>query len=186
MIGTTSLSRVNPGNADRFGTLFGLPIEEFYDLSPIKDLDPNISQVRNAAVKAEYQNFQVGPLIWKHIFKDITSPENGSRYALILAASEVREAKQASLVYERCRNDYYDQQHEIALKTMDMLAGISQPSPDELSRTVMPRILRLYSKLGFKVIGKPVFYENYRMFDYPMLLDLGAVREPFKSFFAGD
>jgi len=183
MVGTTSLNRINNDYASKFNTIYGLPIEEFYDLRNLNGLDPNIVQIRNAAIKSEYQNFHIGPIIWREIYKNITSNNHKSRYVLILSASEIRDPEHANSVLEALKaKGFYDAEHGITLRNQASDFSLRH-SMEEIESTVIPRLLKLYSKIGFKVIGPPVYYQNYQMFDYPMLLDSENLNQPFLTFF---
>jgi len=183
MIGTTSISRKDNEFAQQFGTKFGLPIEDFYDISNILEIDDNLVQVRNATVLPEYQNRRIAPMIWGQVYRDLTQVTPESKFILILSASEIRDAKTAKAVFEKIkRSDLFDKGNTITLREPNSLSD-EQISEREIQDAVLPRLLKMYSKMNFKFIGEPVYYKNYKMFDYPMLLKLDETAEPYKTWF---
>jgi response regulator RpfG family c-di-GMP phosphodiesterase len=184
IIGTTSLSRKNSDFAERFNTIRGLPIEEFYNINSIASLDENLVQVRNATVLPEFHTMRIGPMIWAELYRELTRKEPTSDYAVILAASEIKDAKKAAVLYEKIKNNgLYDGDHIIDLNKPNEMLYTGPITSEDLRYTVMPRVLKLYGKLGFRFIGEPVYYSNYQMFDFPMVLKISETAEPFKAWF---
>ena len=102
IIGTTSLNRINIDYAKNFGTHLGLPIEDQYDVRNIKDLGENLVQVRTAAIKPEYRNLTIGPMIWKEIYKEtVKRAEIPAKYAVITSGSGITEPGKALIVMEK-------------------------------------------------------------------------------------
>jgi len=181
MIGTTSLSRKNEALASEVGSLRGLPIEEFYDIQNISALDTNLVQVRNATVLPEYQHMGIGPMIWGELYRELTRKEPVSTYAVILAASEIRDANIAQSVYSRIEQRGY-LRHGISIsRKQENETTPSQPTENEPA--LIPKLLRMYHKMGFQFIGPPVYYPNFRMFDFPMLLKIKETTEPYRTMF---
>jgi len=186
IIGTTSINRRDEDFAQKYGTICGLPIEEFYDISNLATVDTDLVQVRNATVLPEFQNRRIGPMIWGEIYRELTSCSASSEYAVILAASEIRDPRIAGAVFQKILNDgLYDNERAVTLKTKNGVyydKGWDKFSY-ETQGAVLPRLLKMYSKMNFRFIGEPVYYENYKMFDFPMLLKISEVAEPYKTWF---
>jgi ribosomal protein S18 acetylase RimI-like enzyme len=184
IIGTTSISRRNESLADRFGTYFGLPLEEFYDISSLTGLDENLIQVRNAAVLPEYQNRRIAPMIWGEIYRVATMQEPVSKYAAILAGSEIRDAKKAKALYEKIKGTpMFDAEKTVMLKKENELTYEGRLTEEDINDALLTKNLKLYAKMNFKFVGEPVYYPNFRMFDFPMLLKTDEIAEPYKTWF---
>lgn len=188
IIGTTSLNRINKDDTKRLGTILGLPIEDHYNLEKIKDIDENLVQIRNAAVKSEYQNMKIGPMIWKEIFKELTIKQPvPPKYAVIISGSRPsKDARKAMVILEKAKRlGIYDYEHEVQLRHESK--NTEEPiSDEEIENTPLPGLLKLYSKIGFNIIGEPYFLESYNDYAYPMLLSCDKIRGPLKSYFLSD
>jgi len=188
IIGTTSLNRINKDDAKKLGTILGLPIEEYHNLENIKDLDENLFQLRKAAIKSEYQNMWIGPMIWKEIFKEVmTKQPVPPKYAIIISGSHpTKDARRAMVILEKGKRlGIYDYEHEVQLN--DGSKKTEEPiSDEEIESTSLPHLLKLYSKIGFNFIGEPYFDESFNQYGYPMLIDINNIKEPLKSYFLSD
>jgi len=187
IIGTTSLNRINRDYAKKLETILGLPIEDHYNIKNVKDVDENLVQIRNAAIKPEYQNMRIGPMIWKEIFKELMTKQPVSpKYAMIISGSRTKDARKAMVILEKAKRlGIYDYEHEIQLRHESKRT--EEPiSDEEIEDTPLPRLLKLYSKMGFNLIGEPYFLESYDDYAYPMWIESNNIKEPFKSYFLND
>jgi len=187
IIGTTSLNRINKDYAKKLGTILGLPIEDYYNIKNVKDVDENLVQLRNAAIKPEYQNMRIGPMIWKEIFKELmTKQPVPPKYAMIISGSRTKDARKAMIILEKAKRlGIYDYEHKVQLKHESKRTEKSI-SDEEIEDTPLPRLLKLYSKIGFNLNGESYFDESFNQYGYPMLIDCNDIKEPFKSYFLND
>lgn len=184
VVGTTSLSKPDKEFAGQFGTILGLPIEEFYDISTLIKLDPNLAQVRNATVVAELQHNRVAPMIWGQIYRDLMSEEPRSEYVTIIGASLIRNPKKAKSLYEKIKQDtLLDEEKFIPLKEENDLGYDGKISQEDIDNTVYSRQLKTFMKMGFRFIGEPIYYQNFNMYDFPMMLKVEDTAQPFKTWF---
>jgi len=184
MMGATSLSKANKLIAKKFKTDLGLPLEEFYHLDNIKYLDENLAQVRNATVLPEFQRRLVGPRIWGEIYRENKRSNNRSKYALIHAASDISDAILAKSLFKNILNQgLYDSQLNINVRdpinSIDNVKSTTSKSVDVSSQDV----INMYFTIGFKLIGKPVYNKRFKTYDFPMILDLDNVQEPYGTLF---
>jgi len=187
IVGVTSLNRINSNLAEKHGTLFGLPIEDYYDLGNLKGLDENLVQLRTAYVKPEYQNLGIGPMIWREIFREvIVRASEPSQYALIYSGSHVKDANTAMEMFVKLKKlGLYDEQHVVQLRDPEskIQARIKESQPKNIA---LDPLLKLYSRIGFKSIGEPCYFPSADVYTFPMLIDREQIKEPFKSYFLRD
>ncbi len=183
-VGTTSLSRPDEEYKESFGTDLGLPIEEFYDIKKLVEFDQNLVQVRNATVLRAHRQKGVGPMIWGRIYRDATRKEPKANYAVILAASEIRDPKEAMTLYAKIKKQgLLVEDWKIDLKDKKNNSTSYNISSSDINDVVMPGLLDMYTHINFKFIGEPVYYSNFKMFDFPMLLKIENTNEPYKTWF---
>lgn len=186
MVGTTSLNRADLDVARKRGLLFGLPLEEQYDLTPIAGLDEHLVQVRGAAILEAYQHLGIGPQIWRAVARRAVHHRDGpASWAVINAGSKARTARDALLVLEKAKRlDLYDGEHEV--RSLHPPEPPAAPlSEDDIEATRLPRLVSLYAAIGFRFNGQPCLYPSIGSYGYPMILDLASTQEPFRSLFFG-
>jgi len=183
IIGTTSMNRVNHTLAQRRGTLFGLPIEEYYNLESIKDIDKRLVQLRSDYIETDYLYLGIGPQIWREIFRDTTiGPEAPTNHWILSARAQMADPRQTVLVYEKLKKTkIFNPDYEVQLKS-DLQESIDFDE-GEINNIMIPPSLYFYSAFGFKVIGKPCFIDRINDHIFPMLVSRKTLRQPFRSLF---
>lgn len=187
IIGTTNLYKTNKKLAKEHNTIFGLPIEKFYDLENIKNIDTNLVQAGGAVVLPKYRNSKLIMRIWREMYRSARFSKPESEHMVILAASELTEKDKANLAFKTIyESNLYDNDREIKIRSpkyLDLEPFDKTNRKNLKDNELISKQVQIYIKMNLKFIGYPVYYERYGMYDFPMLWNMDELNPLAKKLF---
>lgn len=159
-----------------FGNMFGFKMEEDYDMSQLDSIG-NLGEVARSCVISSKRNTKIIFYLWNIMAK--YALDNGIEYLCTLAAPETDSLLDSDLVYNMAQNLglVYEGVSVVKLKSdiylenprFPIFSQATRESIDLSDKKLFPKLMNLYNKLGFKVIGEPVFNSQFRMCNIPMI-----------------
>ncbi len=184
--------------------IFGLPIEELFDLSEYKKHNITPYEISRSSVIRHKRASRIILDIWKISIlygkmKKITTfcscagtetdclEDSKVIYTLLKLKNCFHpdihtEPSTGSITNSMPRHRLYDKKIVEEILEKDTLNKKSMESY-ELKGIKLPPTLNYFIKIGAKFTGPPVIFTKFIMYTIPMILDINNTNEPFKTFF---
>ena len=192
--GAARLVMPNLDVAKSKGSYFGLPIEELFDIKHYQTKKVRIAEISRSSVKNKYRRTRTIFYLWQELIKFAKS--KGITHLVTNVNPETDKLSDAYLVYDLIKtNGLIDKDILVIPKrpgigkirsfrfplTKHSCCEHDDEGSEELVKVNMPPTLKLFSRVGIKFTGEPVYCEKIDMCAMPMDW---ALKDIEKSFFA--
>ncbi len=170
-----------PSRAAEAGNLYS---DLEFDLSAFDRLRPSLVETGRSCVHPDHRGGAVIGLMWAGIARYMTL--SGHRYLAGCASVSLDDGgAQAAAVWETVRVRHYAPE-EYRVTPLRPWEGADSPAnPGSGPRPTVPPLLRGYLRLGAKVCGPPALDVDFRVADFPVLLDMQCLDSRYLRFFLG-
>ncbi len=199
-VGTARLIGPNRRMAEKKKTMiFGLPIEDYFDLSEYKKKKITPYEISRSSVIKSERTSRVILDIWK--ISIMYGKQNSITTFCSCAGTETDSLQDAAIIYRLLRLKNY---FHPSIRTRPLEVPVVNPVPrfqiydkkikEEVLEKMalkdfeemeinLPPTLDYFTRIGAKFTGPPVFFSIFKMYTIPMILDINNTNEPFRTFF---
>lgn len=189
--GTARLLLPNPEVAKRKGTVFGLPMEELFDISEYREKRLRIGEISRSCVKKRFKSTKTIFHLWRELIEfalernitDLVTNVNPETDKLDDALVLYRYLKEKGLftgdVSVTPKKGTTGKKSGFRFPLIKGGAGVAD--------ITLPQTLKLFTKVGILFTGKPVYSEKIDMCAMPMNWRLKDIEKTaFRRFFRKD
>ena len=168
IVTTVRVTKNNNTIAQKNGYKLGLPLEDFYDLSLIYEKSISIGQSNWFCTKKEYRRKFTDILLIRKIFQ--YSYETNIDCGVIFSSLHTNNYYKAMEIYKKGekRGLLYPELNLKPIVQNDIVGD--KLSEEELKRVKIPGLVKLYTSIGFKICGKPLYNSKFSTYDIPMFM----------------
>jgi len=203
-LATARLIGPNKKNISSKKSIFGLPMEDIYDLSSYKSKKIIPYEISRSSVIKNERSSRAILDIWRICVQ--YGQMNNISMLCTCAGTETDCYEDAKIIYILLKHKNYLHPeivtkpfHEICpdftpryrlypQKIKNRILKKDRVDPDEIKEyekkgLQLPSSLKYFIRLGGKATGPPTLFPKFRMFTIPMVFDIDNLNEPFQTFF---
>ncbi|HMB00103.1 MAG TPA: GNAT family N-acyltransferase [Spirochaetota bacterium] len=207
-IAAARLIKPNP-QMKNSNNIFGLPIENLYDLSAYKKQNIAPCEISRSATLKNNRSSRIMMDIWKISYQ--YSLQNNIKVYCSCTGTETDSGESARLIFEliklkgylhpdiytkplktrpaadnKKQKNRYPLYNKYIIKKIKNAGGLNQGNLEYFQELGLdlPATLKYFIRIGGKFTGPPVLYPQFSMFTLPWVLVLEDINEPFKTFFS--
>lgn len=178
------------GSNNKFkNKLFGLPIEDLYELDELKQKNKSLYEISRVAILKEAINNEIFLDIWKSIFQYII--KSNIKGIIVSANMQTSNHDTALSVYNQLK--FMNLIHD-TIKTRPRDIEVLQQDNNDLNNSKkhdnkLPFVMELLKRIGFTFTGFCSYYKKFGMYTIPAYFDtskINNIHEPFRTFFFRD
>ena len=177
-VGTARMLFPNEEVAKRNNWIYGFDMERLFDLSDYKNKEIPIVELPRSCVRKEYRKHNVIQNLWRMAIQ--YAARNDVYHILGSGATETDSIEDAKLLYKVLdAQGYISKEFQTPAKEKhnnnnprfriynqikeELLKG------EDLKKMKIPGTINIFTKVGIRFTGEPVFYPKFRMCTIPLL-----------------
>jgi len=184
-IATMRVLQPNKCVAESRNTIFGLPSEEYFDLIELKDTGILPVDFARSSVLKEYQASPAIVNLWGIAIHYALS--KGYTHLLTIANAETDDINEAKMIYTLAKDKGLV--HPSIKAYAKKICTREEPYEHRIfegkkeSEIIFPYAMNIYNKIGTRFISEPVYYYDFRMCAFLIMLDLKNINKPLNQLF---
>ncbi len=190
VIGTVRIQKRTKELTDGKNFLYGLAGENLFDYLPFYKENVNLGEIARSSVLKEHRKESVIFNLWKATYQYFT--KEGIYNSITMAAPNTDSIEDSKILYEIARRKglVHDKYNLIPKNSIEIPSKIevplySQSEKDDISSLELPENIVVFSKIGYKIAGHPIYYPKFRRVTIPMVCSpQKEVSDKFKKLFS--